>query len=200
MIILDIGSGNTIKNNLNIGKAMINEIAKRDTGKHPIVFKAQLFEDEPPNTPLNKVIFANLYEYARDKGYQMTSSVFDLSSLTFLLKFDIPFVKIACRPNLYWLIGEVPRKVRVWVSVGKDPSLLPNTFGNAYWMECVPKYPAPIEEYRGIYEGISDHTVGLDLFKRLAPIVWEKHLKLESSTGPDAGPFAVTPQDLEEIL
>ena len=207
MIILDIGSGNTIKNNLNIGRQMIDEIAKRDTKKHEIVFKAQLFEKEGNNTPLNKVIFSSLYAYAKEKGYQMTASVFDIPSLEFLLKFEVPFIKIACRPDLYWLIGEIPRKIPVYVSVELRIAKYPNNtpkYENGILLGCVREYPAKLEDYLpnggGHLITISDHTVGLELFRASAPKVWEKHLKLPTSTGLDAGPFAITPEELEEIL
>jgi hypothetical protein len=61
-------------------------------------------------------VFEYAYYYARDKGYKTTASVFDEFSLYCLLKYNIPFVKIANRPDLYWLAGEVPRKIPVYMS------------------------------------------------------------------------------------
>ena len=206
LIILDM-SGNTIKNNLNIGRWMIDEVAKRDTKKHEIIFKAQLFEKEGNNVPLNKVIFANIYQHAKEKGYQMTASVFDIPSLEFLLMFDVPFIKIACRPDLYWLIGEIPRKIPVYVSVELRIAKYPNNtpkYENGILLGCVREYPGKLEDYLpnggGHLIAISDHTVGLELFRASAPTVWEKHLKLRDSTGPDAGPFAILPSELDGII
>ncbi len=47
---------------------------------------------------------------------------------------------------------------------------------------------------------ISDHTIGFDLFNMVKPKIWEKHLIMKGDKGLDAGPFAVTPEDLKEIL
>jgi len=207
-IILDLGSGNTCDNDPKILCQMIDEVVECDTKKHEIIFKAQLFKEEQPNRHLCHQVFRKAYEHARFKGYKMTSSVFDTYSLNFLLQFEIPFVKIACRPDLYWLIGEVPRKIPVYVSWAdiNDAEKYTNEHNcsGLKWLLCVPKYPARVEEYYGKVSrapgvAISDHTVGTSLFTKYSTI-WEKHLKLEDSTGPDAGSFAVTPSQLAEIL
>jgi sialic acid synthase SpsE len=197
-IILDLGSGNTCKNDIDIARRMIDEVAAIDTKKHEVVFKMQLFEEAPPNVPLDKGVYWAAMKHAQAKGYRMTASVFDLTSLNFLLRYDIPFVKIACRPELYWLIGEVPRKVPVYVSV-PAASLVEILESNVTKLICVPHYPAKIEDYPSVPQ-FSDHTVGLDLYHFAQPKIWEKHLKLPDSTGPDAGPFAITPDELKEIL
>lgn len=205
-IILDIGSGNTCQNDPAILCNMIDEVAKRDNGKHKIIFKTQLFEEAPPNIPLKHEVFAQAYRHATTKGYALTSSVFDLPSLHFLLQYEIPFVKIACRNDLFWLIGEVPRKVDVIASVQTDKEIWPYDWhideNKITTICCVPEYPADIDSYPYNCTGIgySDHTVGLQLFREHKPSIWEKHLKLPDSTGPDAGDFAITPQELEEII
>jgi len=209
-IIIDMGSGNTCQNCPSIVEHMIDEIKAIDTGKHEIIIKWQLFEKAGENIPLSHPIFNMAYDYAKEKGYKTTSSVFDLNSLKFLLNYNIPFIKIANRRDLDWLIGEVPRKISVYVSVGRnyrlgDSKLLYD--GNNYIkMACVSNYPAKKEEYEDNFlqeqlrEHISDHTIGIDLFKKYQPRIWEKHFKLFDSTGLDAGPFAITPEELREIL
>lgn len=209
-IILDIGSGNTITD-IDVGCKLIDEVIARNTHKHDVVFKTQLFQRADPNKPLSHHVFSALWAYAIGQGYKLTSSVFDKPSLEFLLKHDnkyapLPFVKIACRPDLYWLIGEVPRRIPVYRSVdtgtywdteyeeiGKD---------NTVDMVCVPEYPAALEDYNvGKLVNISDHTIGLELFNTLEPRIWEKHICLERDpNNPDSGPFAILPKDLEEIL
>lgn len=205
-IILDFGSGNTCRNNPLIIKQMINELKAINTGKHEVIIKWQLFEKAGENTPLSHPIFDIAYDYAKEKGYKTTSSVFDLESLKFLLNYDVPFIKIANRRDLDWLIGEVPRKIPVYVSVPKVPldfARQSERFGNTRYMLCVSEYPAKIEDYEKnncFMESISDHTIGLDLFKKYQPLIWEKHYKLPDSQGLDAGPFAITPEELREVL
>lgn len=207
-IILDFGSGNTCQNNPNIIKDMYDELDKVNTRKHEVIVKWQLFKKAPPNIPLSHSMFTFAYDYGRNLNYQVTASVFDKESLDFLLSFpSIPFVKIACRPDLYWLINEVPRKHIVYVSCN-DTDTLPDDDKIEY-LECVRNYPAKLSEYEKRFNwsmfthlnhNVSDHTAGLDLYKKYRPIIWEKHYKLEDSTGPDAGEFAITPGELKKIL
>ena len=208
-LILDIGSGNTLKS-FGVGRKLIDEVMIRDSRKHKIIFKAQLFQDAPPNIPLNWDVFADLMCYSWEAGYPMTSSVFDLPSLEYLLGFmwKLPFVKIACRPDLYWLIGEIPRKIPVYVSVEDGQEWPEFDDRKIYILSCVPAYPAEISDYsapnyNNSY-GISDHTVGWRLFNRYNKYgmgCWEKHLVPEhSADNPDAGLFAVTPTELEGII
>ena len=214
-IILDFGSGNTCQNDKAIVKRMIDELRDIDTGKNEVIIKWQLFEEAEGNIPLNHSMFGYAYGYAKKLGYKTTSSVFDKPSLDFLLKYDIPFVKIANRRDLDWLVGEVPRKLPVYISYKDSDELsdlvekIKTSYGDDKFLQCVSKYPATIEEYEkhgewvGLlyrYKAISDHTIGLDLLKKYQPQIWEKHYKLNDSTGLDAGPFAITPEELSEIL
>jgi len=217
-IILDFGSGNTCRNDAAYVKRMIDELKAVDTGKHEIIIKYQLFKEAPPNIPLEHQVFDYAYKYAKKQGYKTTSSVNDLESLEFLLRYEIPFVKIANRRELDWLIGEVPRKIPVYISVGSNTELWPHIKDYTEPKDetiipfcCVSKYPATIEDYEKTFislkylPAISDHTIGFDFWHRLqwcedAPKIWERHFKLPDSTGPDAGPFAVTPEELREIL
>jgi sialic acid synthase SpsE len=196
-IILDLGSGS----NAPYMKDMVDEVIARDTGKHCITFKVQLFKSAPPNVPLSHDAFGCLYDYVHTRGYDLTSSVFDMDSLNFLLDFEVPFVKIACRPELYWLLDDVPAGQKVYIS-GNVHGM---RFSPDVYLLCIPEYPAPISEYerramKGGWDGISDHTVGLELWNRLRPDKFEKHLKLPDSTGPDAGEWAITPTELEAVL
>jgi sialic acid synthase SpsE len=212
-IILDFGSGNTHKNKWDCLKRMIDELKAIDTGKHEIIIKHQLFKVAGDNLPLDPWVFDAAYDYAKKLGYKTASSVFDKPSLDFLLKYDIPFVKIANRRDLDWLIGEVPRKTLVYISHGKIEEFFNSRYqDNIRELICVSEYPSNIEKYQNIINeiesllacklnlNISDHTIGLDLFKKYKPQIWEKHYKLNDSTGLDAGPFAITPEELSEIL
>jgi len=210
-IILDFGSGNTHKNNWGYLKRMLDELKAIDTGKHEVIIKHQLFEKAGNNIPLLPEIFDAAYEYAKDLGYKVTSSVFDKPSLDFLLKYDIPFVKIANNRELDWLISEIPRKIPVYVSYGSYEELKKRQmYPDIKYLLCVSEYPAIIERYEQAFKsnyfgfggdvGISDHTTNFGLWYRYKPAIIEMHYKLEDSTGLDAGDFARTPRTLKEVL
>lgn len=202
-IILDCGSGNSCKNEIGIALKMIDEIIKIDTKKHKIIYKWQLFQKAGDNIPLKYEIFKLAYNYAQEKGYETTASVFDTYSLETLMWLEIPFIKIPCRPSLYRLIGEIPRRYKVYVSCIRDEfKYMHNEWGdNITLMECVPKYPAELEEYEGNeYLYYSDHTVGLGLWYRDKPEIWECHFCLDEASGLDAGPWCKRIKELKEIL
>jgi len=206
-IILDFGSGNTCKNDLYYVKRMMDELKAVDTGKHEVIIKWQLFEHAPPNERLNWITFGHAYNYAKERGYKTTASVFDKDCLDFLLTFDIPFVKIANRPDLYWLAGEVPRKIPVYVSMGGIKSKYDcGLWDSDITLACVSKYPALVRDYEKLFNAIwlasavSDHTTDYHLWHKYSPAFIEWHYKLADSTGLDAGDFARTPAQLAEVL
>jgi sialic acid synthase SpsE len=203
--IAEFGSGNTCRNDTGRVEAMIDALAESDSGEHEITIKWQLFQNEPPNVPLDRDVFCHAYEYAQRLGYQTTASVFDKGSLSFLFTFDVPFVKLACRPPLYPLARSI-RKSGIWpvVSYASEKSM-----GRGITVTplcCVPKYPATVEEYERRFSperlagGISDHTEGLELCYRHAPAVWEKHVVLEKEDGNPDAVVAVTPWELRDVL
>jgi hypothetical protein len=130
--------------------------------------------------------------------------VFDLPSLDWLLSwplpYELPFIKIANNRELDWLIGEIPRKYKVYKSVSTMKEYYDDREGGVYPLFCVSEYPANIKGYPKTVRRISDHTIGLRLWHRNYPSILEKHYKLSDSTGLDAGDFAITPSKLKEIL
>ena len=214
-IILDISS-NTHKNDESYYKRMIDELVKVDTRKHEVVLKWQLFEKAGDNRVADVNLFCRMAIWAyHEYGYKTTASVFDRESLNNLIfveslaGYELPFIKIANDRSLDWLIGEIPRRYKVYQSVN-TPKLwnellhwqydVPKNEMAPVPLYCVSKYPSLIDDYPCEPEFISDHTVGLDLWHRNKPLIWEKHYKLPDSTGLDAGPFAITPEELRDIL
>lgn len=200
-IILDFGSGNTCQNDWLYAGRMIKALASVDNHAHKIVIKWQLFENEGKNLALDHAVFKKALFLAGVLGYQTTASVFDSESLAYLLGFPIPFVKLANRRDLDYLVGQVPRGIPVYRSIS-DPS---ESLGNCVPLLCVSKYPAEIGDYMrfsGLRIGLSDHTVGTDLVKTFRPDIWEKHFVLEHApaSNPDGGFFAITPGELKELL
>lgn len=217
-IILDVGSANTHKNDWPYLKKMLDELKKVDTGKHEIVIKHQLFTKAGENIPLKHDIFEKAYSYAATElNYQTASSVFDKESLDYLLQFKVPFIKIANNRKLDWLIGEIPRKIPVYVSYGYKCRALCHEYSGEglVGLSCVSKYPATLEDYEKIFKDtslghinkrmlldhVSDHTTNFDLWYRYQPKIIEWHYVLEHDpSNLDGGPFARTPAMLAEIL
>jgi len=207
-IILDFGSGNTCRNDWDYVKRMIDELKAVDTGKHEVIIKWQLFKKAGDNIPLEPKIFEAAYIYAQQLGYKTTSSVFDKESLDFLLQFEVPFIKLANRRDLDWLIGEVPRKVPIYVSYDNIKDI--KFRHNIQELLCISNYPAKLDDYELVFNlkydidesgfGISDHTSNLDLWNKYKPGICEMHYGLPDSTGLDAGPFMRTPAILREVL
>jgi sialic acid synthase SpsE len=190
-IILDMGSGNTCKNDKSTIRRMIHAVSEVDTGKHEVILKWQLFKSAPPNVPLTHEAFEFAYEVAGRLCYKTTSSVFDIESLRFLARFDVQFIKIANRPDLYALAQYT--KLPVYVSTAESGYAVLG----ARMMACVSKYPATIEEYEVAFtredlDCVSDHTCGWDLYKKYNPSIIEKHFVHIRE--------AVTPDQLREIL
>lgn len=217
MIILDFGSAETCKNDVDYCCRMIDELAAVDTMRERIVIKWQLFTSVPSGVPpLIHRTYLKAEWYALIKyGYQTTASVFDRDSLYFLLDrqsiVPTPFIKIAARPNLYHLIDKIPEHIPVFVSVPdvEHRELIWEEYGKRKGrlviLHCIAEYPANATVYETMYGhnlsySISDHTPGLYLYNKYAPWYWEKHYRLEDSTGRDAGPFAATPKELSVIL
>jgi len=203
-IVLDFGSGNTCKNDKRIVKRMIDSLCKVDKGTHDVVIKWQLFERAGDNIPLKPEIFRYAYEYAKKKGYKTTASVFSTTSLRWLInEFDVPFVKIPNRRDLYYLAGEVPKHIPVYISYD-NKAYLPPLMEHDVKLYCISKYPAKKEDYSRPFYSVSDHTPGFGLFPSVSPhnhIVWEKHYALKGQTGLDVeSGVCITPEELKEIL
>ena len=220
MIILDFGSGESCKNDIEIVYRMIDELDAVNTGRHRVVIKWQL-EKNPPIvtrggkkvqvTPLNHSVFTLAYRYALGKNYWTTASVFDEESLEFLLRFNVPFIKIANKPYKYYLLEKIPKDMKVFVSVGPgfDKEELLKQYPNVTPLHCVSEYPADPTVYetsfgRNLSYSISDHTAidgqNFYLYAKFQPWFYETHYRLSDSTGLDAGPWSKTPQELAHLL
>lgn len=202
MIILDFGSGNTCKNDFSYVKKMIDELSKVDKDRKCII-KWQLWKKKQGhNKQLDWKLFKQAYNYAEELGFTTTSSIFDKESLKYLLTFKTPFIKIACNPGLYWLIYDIQETSKILVSAYTTHGYSVLTPSHIKVLFCVPLYPADIKEYLAVkyYPYMSDHTPGIDLYQRLKPKIWEKHFILSDSTGLDAGEWAITPEQLKEVL
>lgn len=187
MIILDMGAGDAHGNDIDFIKEVMAELP------HGVVVKFQLFRDIPGLTPMTPSCFLKAHAFGEERGIPVTASAFDSGSLEIITKLvKVPFVKIACRVEMYPLIDEIPLSIPVLVSVDSQPQLMAvATEHMAHpiaYMCCVPKYPATEDDYRNNFSksmlssAISDHTMGLDLWQTNRPTIYEKHLDFQ---GPD---------------
>ncbi len=192
-IILDVAP-NTFKNDMEYFKKMVAEIAKIDTRKYDIIFKTQMFggtsEAAKINIRLDNSLLKEMHTICEESKYKFTSSVFDYYSLTCLLGagFSIPFVKMACRPELYHLSLHIPRGVPIYLSIDCSKYQTINALDTGIeqlakrrkiistdgmkdsdkFLLCIPEYPCKESQYQFKLEdrSVSDHTEGLNLFDR----------------------------------
>jgi sialic acid synthase SpsE len=209
-IVLDVGSGATLPDYAAVDR-IVDAVKHAWASDNDVVLKAQLFTNIPPNKPLELPVFDHLYTKADKADIKVTASVFDEQSVKFLLGYPVPFVKIACRPDLYWLGNLVPRGIPLYVSYDcRDPNAagkIPEKADVA--LACVPEYPAQFNDYRSWvrWSGVSDHTAGLYLFQEIHRdtteiTVWEKHLveRRGDPKNPDSGEFALECMELVDVL
>ena len=192
-IILDVAP-NTFKNDLYYFDKMVKFIKKIDTNKYDIIFKTQMFgglsEAAKVNIRLDNSLLKEMNIICEGYGYKFTSSVFDYYSLVCLLGagFPVPFVKLACRPELYYLSAHIPRGIPIYMSVDTRKFSSVNALNQeieilakrrkmilrdqgiegAKFLLCVPEYPCKESDYQFnlFNRSISDHTEGLKLFDR----------------------------------
>lgn len=221
-IILDLGNGNSHHNDSNIICQSIDEVCRLQdkTDKLQFIVKTQLWSDN--NTIVSKQlkstsweVFSRGYEHAMKRGLWFTTSVFDKESLDRLTcEYMVPFAKIANRPELYHLIDGSDIKFAVSVGNKEDYEMVLNK-GHIPLL-CVSKYPATIQQYIWLFDtipdvdyidyairGLSDHTIGFDLYNYANPYVYECHACLDRKQINDkigGSDFVKTFKEIEEII
>jgi sialic acid synthase SpsE len=201
VIILDMGAGDAHHNDIEYIKEIMAELPAG------VVVKFQLFKDIPGLTPMTPSVFMKAQVFGQERGIDVTASAFCSESLELITKLvKVPFVKIACRPELYPMIDEIPLTLPVVVSIDSHPQLMAVATEHMQhpiaYMCCVPKYPATMDEYWDNFthamlgRGVSDHTIGLELFQDHKPQLYERHLDYQ---GPDEE-WSVTTDDVHWML
>lgn len=155
--------------------------------------------------------FLKLQKYANKKKIIFFATPFDNSSLDFLLKINVPFIKIASsdNDNFYMIDKIISKKKKCIVSLGFLSEVeikhmvnrLIKKFGikkvnsNLILMHCVSSYPANkkslnlsvIKRLNELYKfpiGYSDHSIGIEACCTAAGIgakVIEKHFTLDNN-------------------
>jgi N,N'-diacetyllegionaminate synthase len=169
--------------------------------------------------------FEKLIQYCKDIGIQFVSSAFDLESVEFLIRFNMPFWKIPSGEitNLPYLIKIAETRKPVIMSTGmatlEEISFAQEVlkqYGtqDLVLMHCTTEYPAPLEEVNlkametmrkhfDLPVGYSDHTRGI-----IVPIAAvargacyiEKHFTLDKTMdGPDHK-ASLNPREFSEMV
>lgn len=203
MLILDMGSGNTCLNSIEIACQMVKQAA--DLNIKDTIIKWQLFTKAGDNIPLSHEVFERAYRYASVLGLRTTASVFDKESVEFLTTFGVPFIKIANTQASKDMIKLIPESMPLIISIDTaDKFALQVEKRDVKFIYCISKYPAKKEDYEKFGDklkyGISDHTDNFDLYKKYKPEIYECHFKIGSSRGLDAGSFARTSKQVRENI
>lgn len=166
-----------------------------------------------------------LNEKAKACGLLLFSSPFDLTSVDFLEKMQVPAYKVASfEINDIPLIRKIARTGKpVIISTGialmsdiEEAVAVCREEGNdnVVLLKCVSSYPAPFEDMNlktitnmqetfGCVTGLSDHSFGPETAVAsiaLGAKVIEKHLTLRRDDGgPDAG-FSMEPDEFKEMV
>ena len=206
MIILDFGNGSVCLNDRDNIKTMIDRLAEVDIDRETVI-KWQLFLNIPPKLSLRRDLFDYAYKYAADLGFMTSASVFDKDSLDFLLRYNVPFVKLANQPHMWRYTDDVPRSVPLFVSVGSEREFnwMADKNPNGI-MACVSKYPALPSEYNLTFRnkilraGISDHTDNISLYKAFRPCLYEKHYTVPEIPTDKVRRYCAGPEQVKELL
>lgn len=214
MIIAEIGQNHC--GDMILAKHLI-ELAKSngaDLIKFQLYNHNQLYANHPevPNVELSKSQAFELFNYGKRAGIEVFFSVFDVERVQWCEELGVHRFKVACSQStdkrlLGYLKGtESPVIVSMDSLIFSSPEI---SGCNWHYLFCVSKYPAEVKDYlcynssayRCYYEGISDHTIGIDTAKialaRGAEII-EKHFCIDHQTGIDAA-WSMTPDELKEL-
>lgn len=174
------------------------------------LFDSQKYYGHPVKAELTKDQAFKLFEYGKQQSIEVFFSVFDVERVKWCEEMGVARYKVAsCMNHSRPLIDAV-------VATQKEFSLSCHRREDAYVPEsskiarlyCVALYPAELKyfhfgkiEFPSEFQGLSDHSVGLDVCKmaiaRGAGII-EKHFAIDHKTGVDAE-WSMTPTELREL-
>lgn len=168
---------------------------------------------------------ADLKDIAEKEGLVLFSSPFDITSVDFLEKLDIPAYKIAS-----FEINDIPfieyiasKRKPIIMSTGiarmediQNALDACKRMGNedVALLKCTSSYPAPIEEANlktipniketfDVIAGLSDHTMGNAVSVggvALGAKIIEKHMTLRRSDGGADSKFSMEPEEFKEMV
>lgn len=186
-------------------RAKMAEYQKENTGKDESQFEMVKKLELPFDD------FERLNNYCNDKNIQFLSTPFDIPSVEFLDKLNLPFFKVPSGEvtNLPYLLAIAKTKKPVIMSTGMCEmsevemavkALKNNGTPKITLLHCNTEYPTPFEDVNlnamitlkekfDVDVGYSDHTVGIEVpiaAVGLCASVIEKHFTLDKNMqGPD---------------
>lgn len=162
-----------------------------------------------------------IFDFAKAKGMDAFSSVFDLEALEFLESIGCPRYKIASfemkDTRLIWEVAKKGKPMIISTGMAAEDDIA-LAYGATWeeritdltFLKCTSSYPAPPSSinlhcmnrfgWQGIKYGLSDHTTGIAVAiaaVALGATMIEKHVTLGGDT-LDAG-FSVTPKTLRKL-
>jgi len=156
----------------------IEALAQANSFSHEVILKFQYFTEEevPGKRRWRAEQLQALFSMANDNGFQATTSVFGLTSLTSLIlgEPELPFIKIAGDSKYHRLIGQIPRRYPILTSVTSKNEYrrLHEAYPDISFMCTVKQYPATVLQYIQTFPayylkelGVSDHTEDAAFFE-----------------------------------
>lgn len=169
--------------------------------------------------------FEELEAYCRQRGIAFLSTPFDLESISFLNKFDMPFWKVPSGEitNYPYLCAIGQTKKPVVLSTGMSTLeeieaaiavLKEQGTEKITLLHCNTEYPTPMEDVNlramtamkdhfGLPIGYSDHTQGIEIpiaAAALGAVILEKHFTLDKKmAGPDHK-ASLEPTELKQMI
>jgi sialic acid synthase SpsE len=162
-----------------------------------------------------------LFDYGASIGIEVFFSVFGAKYVDWCERIGVKRYKIACQYRDKPVLDAINLTGKQLIYSTDIETLDPEQitgrqFKDTKTLYCVPTYPALVSQYKFepcffesardcdyIFDGLSDHSIGLDIPKialaRGAQII-EKHFVLDrNSPAPDA-PWSMTPDELKELV
>lgn len=172
-----------------------------DLAKFQLYDHVKLGDPKLQEAELSFVQAKMLFEYGEEIGIEVFFSVFDIERLRWCEEIGVKRYKIAYRER-----DNLDLLTAIWAT--EKPFMMSSdkpTFHSTLY--CISKYPTTMADLNlgnvsfDIFDGFSDHTIGLDAAKialsRGAEII-EKHFALDHQMGIDA-PWSMITEELEEL-
>lgn len=211
---------------INICHEMIRQasIGGADFVKFQLYEPKILFADEPhlieeaQKCQFSKDQFKQVVDWCYEEGIEWFASVFDEDRLEWTENLEMPIYKLASRsvkktPEFCKTIAKLGKPVYASLGMSEDVNILElfEGYDNVKLLYCVSEYPASFESYKNqpidyqtsLYEGISDHTLGIETsliaISRGAGFV-EKHFTLSKTMEGSDHILSIDPGELSDLV
>lgn len=205
MLIAEVGQN--FMGDIKLAKKLI-ESAKdngADLCKFQLYDSQKLYGEYQP-TELIKEQATMLFNYGEEIGIEVFFSVFDVERVGWCEEIGVKRYKIASRMNCWEVIHTIGLTQKpIILSIDDNVSGSERIVFPATYLYCVSQYPAKVNfknvVWGTMYQGYSDHTIGLDAamiaIARGAKII-EKHFSLSHQTGVD-GAWSMDSSELRRL-